>query len=419
MLENKKRDMTPFDMNQKPIRQNPFFMPVLWLGTWVMTRKFHLKIQRKNMKGVKPPYLVLSTHQGFSDYYIAPLVLFPHRANYVSDMEGFAGFGKWLYRNGGCIGKRRYVPDVAVMKNIKYSLFEHKQIVVIYPESRHCNVGTTSQIPDNMGRLAKHLGVPLVILSAHGSYLANPFWDEEHTRKTKMEATLELVYSAEELKRLPAEVIQRTVEEKLSYDEYRWQSTQKIVIKDQKRAEGLHKPLYQCLECCEQGCMASKGSILYCTECGSRWKMDEYGRLIDKHGQQIHIPDWYEWERQQVIQEIDDGTYGLDIEVQVEALPNEYGFVKLGTGRLTHDEEKYVLTLDGTFENPKQDAFPLVIYNRNLESTQTEYNYRKKGKCIVLSTKDCSYYVYSHEPEFCVTKLQFAVEYIYHKERRI
>ncbi len=33
MLENKKRDMTPFDMNQKPIRQNPVFMPVLWLGT--------------------------------------------------------------------------------------------------------------------------------------------------------------------------------------------------------------------------------------------------------------------------------------------------------------------------------------------------------------------------------------------------
>ena len=48
---------------------------------------------------MKPPYLVLSTHQGFSDYYIAPLALFPHRANYVSDMEGFAAFERdWLYR---------------------------------------------------------------------------------------------------------------------------------------------------------------------------------------------------------------------------------------------------------------------------------------------------------------------------------
>lgn len=425
MLENKDKDMTPFDMREKPVRQNPFLMPVLWVGTWAMTRQFHLKIKKINMKGVKPPFLVISTHQGFSDYYIAPIALYPHRANYVSDMGGFATFGKWLYRAGGCIGKRRYVPDVSVIRNIKHCLFNLKQSVVIFPESRHCNVGTTSLIPKNMGRLVKHLGVPLVILSVHGSYLANPFWDEERTRKSKMEATLEYVYSADDVKRLPAGTIQNVIEEKLSYDEYRYQLAEKIEIKDRGRAEGLHKPLYQCLDCGEQGCMKSKGSILYCTECGSRWKMDEYGQLIDKHGKAVHIPDWYEWEREQVIQEIEDGRYRLDVEVQVEALPNEKGFVKLGRGRLTHDCEKYVLQLDsgdvfesnvvGMEDGTKValcDDFPLEIHNRNLESVQTEYNYRKKGKCIVLSTKDCCYYVYSYDPEFCVTKLQFATEYL-------
>ncbi|MBQ8148772.1 MAG: 1-acyl-sn-glycerol-3-phosphate acyltransferase [Lachnospiraceae bacterium] len=404
MLINKEKDMTPFDMSRKPVKQNPILVVLLWIASFFMTRPFRLRIRKVGMKGKKGPFLVISTHQGFSDYYIAPLVLFPHRANYVSDMEGFAAFGNWLYRSGGCIGKRRYVSDASVMKNIRYCLFRLKKSVVVFPESRHCNVGTTSLIPPNMGKLVKHLGVPVAVLSVHGSYLANPFWDEERTRKSRMEATLEYLYSAEEVQRLSSEEIQRTIEKKLTYDEYRWQWEQKLEIKDAKRAEGLHKPLYQCLECCELFSMKSSGSILYCEACGSRWKMDAYGRLMDTHGQPVHIPNWYEWERQQVMQEIDAGEYGLDIEVQVEALPNEKGFVKLGNGRLTHDKEKYILTVG--------DDLHLEFKNRNLESVQTEYNYRGKGKCIVLSTKDCCYYVYSKNPEFCVTKLQFATEYV-------
>ena len=41
-------------------------------------------------------------------------------------------------------------------------------------------MGTTSRIPGNMGKLAKLMKVPVVTLSVHGSYLAGPFWDEEH-----------------------------------------------------------------------------------------------------------------------------------------------------------------------------------------------------------------------------------------------
>ncbi|MBQ8983270.1 MAG: hypothetical protein IJ079_06745 [Lachnospiraceae bacterium] len=411
MLKNKKKNMIPFDMKEPPIRQNPILTGLLWAASWLVTRKFRLKI-RKDLHGIKPPYLVLSTHQGFSDYYLVPLALFPFRANYVSDMEGFAAYGKWLYRAGGCIGKRRYVPDLSVIYNIKYSLFTLHQSVVLFPESRHSNVGTTSQIPDNMGRLVKYLGVPLVILRAQGSYLANPFWDEEHTRKTRMEVSLDGIYTADDVRRLTAEEIQKTIEENLRYDEYEWQLQNEIVIDAPKRAEGLHKPLYQCIACKTQGRMVSRGALLCCKQCGSSWKMDSYGRLIGSDGNYYHIPDWYEWERQQVIWEIQDGSYVLDIPVRIEALPNEKGFVELGTGKLTHDSEKYVLSFDFADEGVELSS-PLVWYNRNLESTQTEYNYRGKGKCIVLSTQDCCYYIYSDEPEFCVTKLMFAVEAVY------
>ena len=410
MLENKQRDMTPFDMKKPPMKQKWYLMPLMWGGSWLMTRQFELKITKKNMEGIKPPFLVISTHQGFSDYYITPLALFPYRANYVSDMEGFAAFGEWLYRAIGCIGKRRYVPDAMVVKNIKRAI-DMGQAVVVYPESRHSNVGTTAYIPSNLGKLVKMMKVPMVILSAHGSYLANPFWDEEHTRKVPMEATLEGVFTAEEVKALPACDIQKVIEEKLQYDEYEWQRENNILITEPKRAEGLHKALYQCKKCGTEFGMKSKEAQLYCTSCNAQWELTPHGFLQEKASletekREVHIPDWYEWQRMQVIKEIKAGKYEYEFNVRVEALPNAKGFIPLGAGKLIHTEKGFKLMIN----NQK-----LAFDHASRESVQTEYNYRGKGTCIVLSNKDCCYYIYSEAENFNPTKIQFAGEYFYSK----
>lgn len=416
-LINKSKDMTPFNMKEKPVKQ---FLPLAWLlwaASFIITGR-RLSIEKIDMDGLKPPFLVLSTHQGFSDYYIAPRMLFPRRANYISDMEGFAAYRKWPYKHGGCIGKRRYVPDNSVIINIKYALKKLKQPVVIFPESRHSDAGITAVLPDNLGSLVKYLDVPLVILSAHGSYLANPFWDEERTRKTKMSARLEKVYSAEEIRSLSAEEIQKTIEQKLTYDEYKWQLENKIEIDFEGRAEGLHKPLYKCIKCGKEGMMNSKGSALACAACGSRWEMSTLGYLEEENTKKrLHIPDWYTWERDTVRDEIEQNKYeGIDIPVEIEALPNEKGFVKLGGGRLRHNITGYTLSIDDADNEVIKaltDVFPLTFSSKCMQSVQTEYNYRKKGKCIVLSTRDCCYYIYSTAPEFIVTKLEFATEILY------
>ncbi|MDO5574262.1 MAG: 1-acyl-sn-glycerol-3-phosphate acyltransferase [bacterium] len=444
MLTNKKRDMTPFDMSRKPVKQSPFLMPLIWGMSFVMTRKFGLKIIHRNMKQqdmkqrnrkqIKPPYLVISTHQGFSDYYIAPLALFPHQANYVSDMEGFAAFGEGLYRGIGCIGKRRYVSDYTVVRNIKYAL-EQGQSVVIFPESRHANVGTTAALPGNLGKLAKMMQVPVVMLSVHGSYLANPFWDEEHTRKTRMEATLECIYTKEQLESAAADEIQKTIEEKLQYDEYAWQLEQKIRISEPNRAEGLHKVLYQCPVCGKSFETESIGSSLRCRICDASWNLNEYGVLNRKCAQEdqtgcdpknyveseegiwsntdeVTIPDWYEWERaqteQEIRQRIEQDSFEIPYKVRVEALPNAKGFVSLGEGDLILNQDAFIL---------KMPDLKLSFPHKTRESVQTEYNYRGRGACIVLSNRDCCYYIYSEQKDFNPTKLQFAGEYLHQIEK--
>ena len=402
---NKKQDMTPFDMKKRPCKQNPALLPLIWGISFTMTRKFGLKIKRTGMKGIKPPFLVISTHQGFSDYYIAPLSVFPRRASYISDMEGFAAFGNTLYRKIGCIGKRRFVTDITVLDNIKYALYKNKNIVFIFPEARHSNAGVTSLLPENLGRLVKYLQVPVAVLSVHGSYLASPFWDEEHTRKTPIKAEIKLIYTAEQLKTASKEEIQRLLENELEYDEYKWQYDNKIKIGYKNRAEGLHEVLYKCKGCGKEFWLQSCQSLLFCAACGEKWTMSEYGQLINKKSGKVqNIPDWYNWEKEFAEKEALKEDYSAEFSVKVEALPNEKGFVALGNGKLTHNKKGFILEI-----KDKALFFPTKI----LPSIQTEYNYKGKGKCVVLSTKDCCYYVYCKDVDFNPTKLQFAAEVLY------
>ena len=400
-------DMTPFDMTEKPSKQYFFLMPLIWIAAYLDTRKFGLKTDRSGMKGVKPPYLVIATHQGPADYSAAPLAMFPHRAMFVSDMEGFEWYGKWLYRGLGCIGKRRFVSDISVVRNMKYALSKG-QAVWVYPESRHSNVGTTAYIPKNLGKLCKMMDVPVVLYTLYGSYLANPFWDELHTRRVPMEAKMMLLFSTDDVRSKAAGEIQKAIEDGLKYDEYEYQTSRGIRITESFRAQGLHMPLYRCIGCGERYRMTSHGDTLECSACGRRFLLREDGMLeLKSEGKTFRIPDWYEWERSQEIEECRVGAgYVKRFSVKVEALPSEKGFVDLGEGELVMDEKEFTLDLPGY----RTLHFPHKIR----ESVQTEYDYRGvKGKGVVLSDRDCCYYVYCNADDFNPTELQFLGEWLY------
>lgn len=406
-------DMTPFAMSERPSKQYFFFMPLIWLAAFLDTRKIGLKIDKTGMKGIKPPYLVIATHQGPADYSAAPLAMFPRRAVFVSDMEGFAWYGKWLYRGLGCIGKRRFVSDISVVRNMKYAIAK-KQAVWVYPESRHSNVGTTAYIPKNLGKLCKAMDVPVVLFTLYGSYLANPFWDELRTRKVPAKGQMKVLFSREEVRDKKAEELQEAIEEGLAYNEYDYQLANKILIRESFRAEGLHMPLYICRKCGKRYKMSSHGDTLECKACGRKYLLREDG-LLEERGDSreiFKIPDWYEWERKLEIEEADGAgaSFQKRYEVKVEALPNEKGFVDLGEGKLLMDDKEFILYI-----NKEVLHFPHKIR----ESLQTEYDYRgKKGKAIVLSTVKCCYYIYCGDEEFNPTQLQFIAEWLFQRSDR-
>ncbi len=401
----------PFDRNRIPPRQNLFFMPFIWGISYIFTRCSGLSIKKARMKGLKPPFIVLGTHHAFMDFCVTPLALFPYRANYISELEGFEAYGEWLYRQAGCLGTRKFINDIALIQNIRRVL-ERKDILVLYPEARYANVGTSSTLQPSVAKLVKMLKVPVVVINMRGNYLQSPIWNLKKRREAKLDATITQVFTKEELAHTTVDEVYDKLSKALAYDEYAWQADSKMSITYKKRAEGLELPLYQCPVCKKEFGMKTRDYMIFCTSCNASWEMNQYGKLIRKDHQQeeTHIPDWYEWQRKQTIQEIKENKYFLECKVRIEALPNAVNFIDCGTGILRHVKEGFYLTFTDYGEKEEKTLF---FSSKTLYSIHTEYNYRKKGQCITLSTMDNTYFLFPLEAEFNATKIQFATEYFY------
>lgn len=412
-----KIDVTPFDRKRVPPRQNLFFMPLIWLYCFFATRSGKLKITRVNMDGVQPPYLLLGTHHAFMDFIVTPLTIFPHRANYISELEGFEYYGEWIYRQVGCLGTRKFVNDISLVKNIK-RVTDRGDILVMYPEARYANIGTSSEIPDSVGKLAKYLGVPVVTVNMRGNYLQSPIWNLTKRKEARLSAEITQLFTAEDVKKASVDEINAEIRKHLTYDEYKWQLESNMKITYPERAKGLEGVLYQCPICGTEFSMKSDGADIFCAECGGRWYMNEYGQLELKSGAEYgnpdinysHIPNWYEWERAQVERQIDRGEYFFSGDVHIEALPNAKNFIDCGTGELTHGENGYTLEFTECGERKS-----LAFSPAEMLSVHTEYDYRGGGQCITLSTVDNTYFLFPEGEGFNATKIQFATEYLHKK----
>ena len=160
--------------------------------------------------------------------------------------------------------------------------------------------------------------------------------------------------------------------------------------------------------------MASKGTEIFCTECGKRWNLNEDGTLSALEGETefSHVPDWFEWEREQVRGQIERGEYSFADDVEVYSLPRCWRFEKLGAARLTHDPEQGFV-LEGFYNGSPYRIQRTPIENNSLH-IEYDYCYIKPFDCVDISTEKDSFYCYPKQ-ENMVTKLAFATEVIYQR----
>jgi len=407
--KNKKRYKTA----KYPIRQPIYIMWLIWFLSKILLLDKKYKVEKINMEGLKPPYILLSNHHYFIDFELCAQGTYPHRVNNVVSIDGYYR-RPWLMEWIGAICTRKFTTDMHLIRSIN-KVLKRGDILCMYPEARYSPCGTSAFLPDSLGMLIRMNKVPVVCVVHHGNHLHSPFWNYRKKRKVPLNTTMTQVLTAEQVKEMSVEEINEAIAKALEYDEYKYQKENGILITEPFRAEGLHKVLYQCPHCLTESKMSSKGTEIFCEECHKRWNLNEDGTLtaLDGETEFSHVPDWFEWQRTQVEKQIEEGTYSFSDTVDVYSMPRCWKFEKLGNATLTHDiENGFTLTGHYNGEDYRIERKPLQTNSLHIEY---DYCYIKPFDCVDISTENDSFYCYPTK-ENVVTKLSFATEILYQRE---
>ena len=387
-----------------PVRPNIFFRTLVRVLSQFDIWATGFKFTKTNMdKAGKGPYLILMNHSSFIDFEIANAILYPTPFCFVATTDAFVSKA-WLMRQIGCIPTQKFVNDVTLITDMEYSLKKLNTSVLMYPEAGYSFDGCATALPRGL----KKLDVPVLSIHTEGAFARDPLYNCLQKRKVKVSADISCILSLEEVREKTVAELDEILENTFTFDNLKWQYDNKIEIKEPFRADGLNRILYKCACCKEEGYMEGKGTKLVCHKCGKEYELDTLGRLRALNGETEfeHIPDWYNWERECVREEIEKGTYLLDVEVDISALVDYKALYNVGKGRLIHDKNGFKLTgCDGKLEYTQK---PLVSHSVN-----SDYYWYEIGDIISIGNRDTLYYCFPKTKGDFVAKTRLAAEEMY------
>ena len=357
----------------------------------------------------KEPAFFLMNHSSFIDLEIAASSLYPRPFNIVTTTDGFIG-KDWLMRQIGCIPTKKFTSDTTTVRDILHAVKKLNSNVLMFPEAGYTLDGTATVIPDTIGKCVKMLGIPLVMIKTYGAFSRDPLYNNLQKRKVKVSATLELLLTKEEVNSASPEEINEIVQQQFTFDGFRWQKDNNVRISEHFRADGLERVLYKCPDCLQEGKMKGSGIKIVCENCGAEHELSEYGELVPINAKTTfnYVPDWYKWEREEVLAEINSGAYALDAPVNIWISLDTKKLYDVGEGRLIHNENGFRLTsTDGAINYEHK---PLASY-----SICADFNFYEVGDVIALANPECIYYCFPKDQTVPVAKARLAAEEIYKK----
>ena len=357
------------------------------------------------------PCLILMNHSCFLDMQIAARVLFPRHYCIVCTSDAFVGFGGlmgWLMRQIGCIPTQKFVTDLTLLQDMTYCFKTLKTSVLMYPEASYSFDGTATALPRKMGVLLKKLDVPVIMIETFGAFSRNPLYNELQVRKgVKVSAKARCLFTREEIREKSVRQLSDELDTAFGYDHFRWQKEQGLRIEAPFRADGLQRIVYKCPHCGTEGKMQGRGIHLSCDACGKRYELTALGELSALNGETEfpHIPDLYAWEREQVREEIINGTYRMDADVTIGMLVDFKAIYMVGEGHLTHDLNGFTLTgCDGRLHYTQK---PLNCYG-----LYADYYWYEIADVICIGSNERLYYCFPKGADVAA-KTRLATEEMY------
>lgn len=318
------------------------FLVRLWCG-----RGPRPVVQDEKLRQADVPYVMLSNHESFFDFYYLQRVSHPKRPSFlVSDFYCTRPVLKTFAKHAGIISKKIFAPDMSAPLRIMRMLKKGYPIV-IFPEGRLSPDGRSNPIVEEGAAFYKRLNADLVLTKLRGSYYAYPKWRGKRFR-APVSITVEKVIKKDALRAMSDEALNRKIAETLYGDA----SREMLCEYPQKdKARGLGTLLYRCCDCGALYTTVGRGNEITCTACGRRHTLDNKYRFTDAP---FTIPGWYDRIRDMEREELD----GLKLEAAVRT--HIYG----APGKKDRDEKGVcTLTPEAFTYRSEQTAFSIPTEN--------------------------------------------------------
>ncbi len=398
----------------KPKKQSFIFRLLLRIASAPDLLQNGFKVKKIGMEKLndKEPCLFLMNHSSFIDLKIASTLLFPRPFNIICTSDGFVG-KETLMRHLGCIPTNKFVFDVSLVRDMMYTVKKLKSSILMYPEASYSFDGRATPLPENIGKCIKMLGVPVVMIRTYGAFAKDPLYNNLKQRKVKVTAVEKYILSSKDIDEMTPEQINEIVTSNFTFDNFKWQQENKVKIDEPFRADCLNRVLYKCPCCKTEGQMLGSGITIKCKKCHKKYRLDEYGYLSGTDGETefSHIPDWYDWQRECVKDEISNGTYKLDVDVDICIMNDMKCLYRVGTGHLTHDINGFHLTgCDGKLDYVQK---PIASY-----SLYSDFYWYEIGDVICIGNQKLLYYCFPKNCGDVVAKTRLATEELYKINKR-
>lgn len=334
--------------------------------------------------GLKPPYLILSTHVSVFEMPYLLMSVKPNPVIVLHELHLTEKIFLLLLSMVGSIWRMQAVPDARTIRQMKRAVKKGRS-VLIYPEGDLNWDGDSLSLDLSMARVARFIGATVLVFRSKGSYMAFPRWAHK-ARRGRVDAEYELAVKAEEFSELTDEQVLERLNNAFIHSERRWLSVGEGKgqgYSSSKPALGLERLLFMCPSCGSDSCMKSDDRTISCVKCGYSAGVDANLTISDAGRSGFSdVWGWHDWQlaewKKRAAGSMQDGSFNIASTpvraeiVKIEPAPQDGGdfphrILKMPV-RL--DAASASLTASG-ISLAKSDGSPgLVIPMRDIRSVQ-------------------------------------------------
>ncbi|MBI9108506.1 MAG: 1-acyl-sn-glycerol-3-phosphate acyltransferase [Spirochaetales bacterium] len=289
------------------IRVNPLAERIVKSALKVVFKKlFNIKPNMpEEIHNMKPPFVLLPTHQGFWDPFLAGVYFKPPVFYITSDAVFRSPIFGFLLKFLGAIPKTKARSDLDALKNI-FEIKDQGKSIGIFPEGQRTWDGKTLPLIQSTSKLIRMLKIPVIAVVFKGGYYSQPRWGTS-IRRGELIIDYKVLFTGEEVSKMKASEIHSRITEALSHDEIEYQKQRKIVFTGGRYAENIEQFLFACPSCGELEGFHSNKDRFTCLSCNKGWRINSIQEIEAEDGE-LHfdnVRDWGNWQLEKLRELID------------------------------------------------------------------------------------------------------------------